>query len=155
MNFQKYVIVFFAILLVIILIFLGVNINKPSSASWPPVVSYCPDYWTDTPNADAGANYVHGSNCIAGKINNGPIDPNTALNFTVNPTDATSSLAGYDSSFQIAPASTDATTGVVTPATYYTFTGPKGNCGLAAWANHDTSKPIAWNGITYGNNFQC
>jgi hypothetical protein len=52
MNFQRYVIIFFVVLLLIIMIFLGVTMsnNKATNIPWPPIVSSCPDYWTDTPD---------------------------------------------------------------------------------------------------------
>ena len=52
MNFQRYVIIFFVILLLIIMIFLGVTMsnNKDTNIPWPPIISSCPDYWTDTPD---------------------------------------------------------------------------------------------------------
>ena len=52
MNFQRYVIIFFVILLLIIMIFLGVTMsnNKATNIPWPPIISSCPDYWTDTPD---------------------------------------------------------------------------------------------------------
>ena len=51
MNFQKGVIILFVVILLIILIFLGVTMtnNKATTIPWPPVISNCPDYWTDTP----------------------------------------------------------------------------------------------------------
>ena len=65
MNFQKGVIVFFGILLVGILIFLGVSLNKNKKTRWPPITSPCPDYWLDGPNPNqvAGTPYVSGSYC--------------------------------------------------------------------------------------------
>ena len=52
MNFQKKVIIFFVVLLLIIMIFLGVTMsnNKATNIPWPPIISSCPDYWTDTPD---------------------------------------------------------------------------------------------------------
>jgi hypothetical protein len=52
MNFQKKVIIFFVVLLLIIMIFLGVTMsnNKATNVPWPPIISSCPDYWTDTPD---------------------------------------------------------------------------------------------------------
>ena len=52
MNFQRYVIIFFVVLLLIIMIFLGVTMsnNKATNIPWPPIISSCPDYWTDTPD---------------------------------------------------------------------------------------------------------
>ena len=49
-NFQKGVVIFFGILLVVILIFLGVTLNKSNASEpWPPATSACPDYWLDFP----------------------------------------------------------------------------------------------------------
>ena len=63
MNFQKWTIGIFTIILVIILIYLGMNINTPNTSKpWPPLTANCPDYWADV-NGD-------GSNCIATKDNN-------------------------------------------------------------------------------------
>jgi len=63
MNFQKWIIVIFTIILVIILIYLGMNINKPNTSKpWPPLTANCPDYWADV-NGD-------GSNCVGTKYNN-------------------------------------------------------------------------------------
>jgi len=155
MNFQKYVIVFLVILLVIILIFLGVNINKGSNAPWPPIISYCPDYWNDQPPpaGTTGITYVPGSNCVPqGTYNLGNtasgFSPNHGLNFTKNPSAGNKDYIGYDKSFAN---STHLSNGSGSTGPY-TFTGPGGNCGLQAWAGNNG---LTWDGITYGTNFEC
>jgi len=45
-NFQKIVLILATIILIIILIFIGINLaNLNSSQTWPPVIPQCPDYW--------------------------------------------------------------------------------------------------------------
>ena len=61
-NFQKSVLIFATVLLVIsLLIVLYILIkNKYSAANqWPPLVSNCPDYWVDSTG--------NGSNCVNSK----------------------------------------------------------------------------------------
>jgi len=45
-NFQKIVLIMATIILIIILLFIGINLAKLSSNQvWPPVIPQCPDYW--------------------------------------------------------------------------------------------------------------
>lgn len=48
MKFQKWVVLIAIILLVVSLILIAlVLVNSKKSQPWPPVLSNCPDYWTD------------------------------------------------------------------------------------------------------------
>jgi hypothetical protein len=48
MKFQKWVVLIAIILLVVSLILIAlVLVNSKKSQPWPPVMSNCPDYWTD------------------------------------------------------------------------------------------------------------
>ena len=127
-NFQKGIVIFFGILLVIILIFLGVMLNnKKKTTPWPPKISPCPDYWLDGPNPDDTQNnpYIPGSYCkptrdSLGSYMNYPVPvQNNYMNFTT---------ANY--------------------------TGSSGSCNKRTWAT--TNDPnISWGGITYGVSNPC
>ena len=146
-NFQKSVVIFFGILLVVILIFLGVTLNKSNASEpWPPATSACPDYWLDFPYVIAtGApisNYVSGSQCVGTNdsknvagMNLGNIIPNPATG--INPKGGPKITGVYNLS-----------------GTYdgYTFTGTNGACHKRDWA---TANGISWDGITYGVSNPC
>ena len=131
MNFQKWTIGIFTIILVIILIYLGMNINTPNTSKpWPPLTANCPDYWADV-NGD-------GSNCIATKDNN--TGDWTSFN-TSNPITTASTTS--PSSF------TSTVPNFVTNAEYI---GANGTCAKYKWA---TTNKISWDGITYGTTLNC
>ena len=146
-NFQKGVVIFFGILLVVILIFLGVTLNKSkASAPWPPATSACPDYWLDYPyNIDTGApkpNYVAGSQCVG---------TNDASNVGMN--------LGNKNITANKPNPKDPSGPMITnpynlSGTFdgYTFTGTNGACHKRDWATYNG---ISWDGITYGVNNPC
>jgi len=148
-NFQKGVVIFFGILLVVILIFLGVTLNKSNASEpWPPATSACPDYWLDFPYNAQGVpipNYVAGSQCvgtndsknIAG-MNLGNIIPNPA---TLQNPKTTSGAPNITSPYNLS--------GTVGG---YTFTGSNGACHKRDWA---TANGISWDGITYGVSNPC
>ena len=144
-NFQKGVVIFFGILLVVILIFLGVTLNKSNASEpWPPATSACPDYWLDFPYNAQGApkpNYVAGSQCVGTNDASG-VGMNLGKSITAtgtNPKDP----------------SGPSVTGVYNlSGTYdgYTFTGTNGACHKRDWA---TANGISWDGITYGVSNPC
>jgi len=48
-EFQRTVLTIAIILLLLTLIFIGFSLRRAkSNMSWPPILSKCPDYWTDT-----------------------------------------------------------------------------------------------------------
>lgn len=129
-TFQKGIVIFFGILLVVILIFLGYMLNnKHSSVSWPPMTSPCPDYWLDGPNPDLTKNnpYISGSYC--------------------NPTkDALGSYMNYPN--QIPNNYMDFTTS--------DFTGSGASCNKRTWASDlKQGGGVSWGGITYGVSNPC
>ena len=148
-NFQKGVVIFFGILLVVILIFLGVTLNKSNASEpWPPATTACPDYWLDYPyvisnnnaiNGDPIPNYVSGSQCVGTVDSNNPPASMNIGNYTLNnytkdrkPITEPANLSGtYDG---------------------YTFTGTNGACHKRDWA---TAHGISWDGITYGVSNPC
>jgi len=80
MNFQKAMLLFFIIILLVCLIFIGVVlVNSKSTEQWPPLIGDCPDYWVDTSG--------NGSKCVntknLGKCNVGS-DVQT-MDFSVAP----------------------------------------------------------------------
>ena len=146
-NFQKGVVIFFGILLVVILIFLGVTLNKSNASEpWPPATSACPDYWLDFPyNTTSGVpipNYVAGSQCVGTNdatnvagMNLGNIIPNPATG--INPKGGPKITGVYNLSGTVGG---------------YTFTGTNGACHKRDWA---TANGISWDGITYGVSNPC
>ena len=129
MNFQKWIIVIFTIILVIILIYLGMNINKPNTSKpWPPLTANCPDYWADV-NGD-------GSNCVATKDNN--TGSWTSFNRLVPITTASDPTASFISAVP------NFATGQ--------YIGAKGTCEKYKWAN---TNQVSWDGITYGTSLNC
>lgn len=144
MNFQKWTIGIFMIILVIILIYLGMNINTPNTSKpWPPLTANCPDYWADV-NGD-------GSNCIATYDNNigqfhdstssgsifNILIPNTSEVIASGRTGYTSNqtASAVNSNFAAAP-----------------YIGANGTCAKYKWA---TTNKISWDGITYGTTLNC
>ena len=136
MKFQTYVLIFFVILLLAILIFLGVtmNKNKTTNVPWPPIISSCPDFWTDTP-LDGTSKYVPGSRCIGTMGNNtgnvafDPINSKCPLNAegksTLTKCDPDKCLYCKTSTINFSNSS---------------------YCDKKKWANNK----ISWDGITYG-----
>lgn len=46
LNFQKIVLIIAIVILIVSLVFIGMQIKKSKSKqAWPPIVSQCPDYW--------------------------------------------------------------------------------------------------------------
>ena len=86
LTFQKGIVIFFGILLVIILIFLGVMMNKKNTtAPWPPTMSPCPDYWIDGPHSMVSTTpYISGSSCKASKTNLNNPYKQKEMNFTTS-----------------------------------------------------------------------
>jgi hypothetical protein len=143
-NFQKSVVIFFGILLVVILIFLGVTLNKSNASEpWPPATSACPDYWLDFPyNTTSGApipNYVAGSQCV-GTNDAKNVGMNLGKNIIANQPNP----KGGPNISQSKNLS-----GTVDG---YTFTGTNGACNKRNWA---TFNDISWDGITYGVSNPC
>ena len=138
MNFQTYVIIFFILLLIVILIFLGVTMdkNKVSNMQWPPIISSCPDYWTDTPDEATGRPHIPGSRCIGiignntGKLRFDPINSKC--------TDKTLTLCDPEKCSNCKTSTVDFSTAH--------YSGARGRCAKQSWA----SKYISWDGITYG-----
>ena len=144
-NFQKSVVIFFGILLVVILIFLGVTLNKSkASEPWPPATTACPDYWLDFPyNTTSGepiSNYVAGKQCVG---------TNDASNVGMNL--GNKSITANQPNPKGGPM-------ITTPYNLsgtvdgYTFTGTNGACHKRDWA---TANGISWDGITYGVSNPC
>ena len=140
MNFQKWIIVIFTIILVIILIYLGMNINKPdTSILWPPITANCPDYW-----ADVNGN---GTYCMATKDSNTDGIGVGVFNALSPPTStyiSSSTASGYVSD------QTNTTTTYNFAAAPYI--GSNGLCEKYKWA---TTTGVAWDGITYGVTNPC
>ena len=149
-NFQKGVVIFFGILLVVILIFLGVTLNKSkASAPWPPATSVCPDYWLDYPydvtTKKPKDNYIAGSQCVGTEdiehngmnLGNGnyPLTANTTITGLkiTDPVNLSGTITGAN-------------------GTTYTFTGSNGACNKRNWADFNG---ISWDGITYGVSNPC
>ena len=132
-TFQKGVVIFFGILLVVILIFLGVTMNSSKlSTPWPPVTSVCPDYWLDYPiNVETGQpipDYVSGSNCV-GTTDVAGVGMNIG---TIDILPAKKTVSKYTAG--------------------QNFTG-KDDCSKKEWAANNGN--ISWDGISYGVNDPC
>jgi len=144
-NFQKGVVIFFGILLVVILIFLGVTLNKSNASEpWPPATSACPDYWLDFPyntNGNPIPNYVAGSQCVG---------TNDASNVGMNLGNTITATLQNPKN----PSGPNITGPYNLSGTYgeYTFTGSNGACHKRDWA---TANGISWDGITYGVSNPC
>lgn len=54
-SFQKIVLISSALLLCVILVFVGVSLKYSKVTNWPPVVPACPDFW----DADISGNCVN------------------------------------------------------------------------------------------------
>jgi len=152
-NFQKGVVIFFGILLVVILIFLGVTLNKSNaSAPWPPTTSVCPDYWLDFPyNTTSGApipNYVAGSQCVGTNDSTNVAGMNLG---NKNITATTSNPKTTSGTPYITKAYNLSGTEKIDDITY-TFTGTNGACHKRDWATYNG---ISWDGITYGVSNPC
>lgn len=76
LNFQKIVLIIAIVILIVSLVFIGMQIKKSNSKQeWPPLVPQCPDYWMA----------VSSGNCKpTGKA---PMTEDIKNSFTCNPTD--------------------------------------------------------------------
>ena len=62
-SFQKIVLTFAIIFLIIILVVIGYSLsNSKTNKIWPPIVANCPDYWTDTTDATVAPGSIRCSN---------------------------------------------------------------------------------------------
>ena len=172
MNFQRYVIIFFVALLLIIMIFLGVTMsnNKATNVPWPPIISSCPDYWTDTPDElpeefitectetpnDNGTtekcNLIPNPNYtnipiphVSGSRCIGTIGQNTGNYTTYDPKN---SGCIWDGTNYTANCKTKKTSTVDFTSTGLNFIGANGSCQKQRWAKNSSN--ISWDGITYG-----
>jgi len=80
-NFQKITLTIAIVLLILALIFIGLSLaHAKSKETWPPIVSDCPDYWTDTDQ--------NGARCVnsqsLGTCNIPTSNNNNAMNFTTS-----------------------------------------------------------------------
>ena len=175
MNFQRYVIIFFVILLLIIMIFLGVTMsnNKATNIPWPPIISSCPDYWTDTPDEPPPETI---STCVQNCINDEctsecteiqnpaytnyipiPHVPGSRCIGTIGQNNGSFGFDPNNSTFSTDQEKKDSTTCATCKTATMDFTKPdgdtnyigaNGNCNKQNWAkNHGN---ISWDGITYG-----
>lgn len=81
-NFQKIVMVFAIIVLIIILILVGFALSKSKKeATWPPIVSNCPDYWMDLSGNGTACFNEQG----LGTCNIPSDDDKNVMNFNVSP----------------------------------------------------------------------
>ena len=141
MNFQKWTIGIFTIILVIILIYLGMNINTPNTSKhWPPLTANCPDYWADVTG--------DGSNCIATYGNNTTGLDATLYNGLTPKTTAVIArgTTGYNNAQSAVPLSSN-----FAAAPYI---GANGTCAKYKWATTGGNS-ISWDGITYGTTLNC
>ena len=143
MNFQKYIIIFFIILLLIILIFLGVKMYKNNTDKWPPIISNCPDYWTDIPDKPNNGNisiHIPGSRCVGIIGNNtGNILYNKKYSKCLNKDVNGNCLICNSTKGDICK--TDSV-----DFSQSLYTGADGRCEKKMWADNI----ISWDGITYG-----
>ena len=175
MNFQKKVIIFFVVLLLIIMIFLGVTMsnNKATNVPWPPIISSCPDYWTDTPD-ELPEEFI--TECTETPNDNGTTEKCNLIpnpNYTNIPIPHVSgsrcigtigqnngSFGFYanNSTFNLSsneePSSANCTS-CKTATMDFTktdgdtnYTGANGSCEKQKWAK--SHGYISWDGITYG-----
>jgi hypothetical protein len=54
-SFEKIVVISFALLLCLILVFVGVSLKYSKVTNWPPIVPTCPDFW----DADTSGNCIN------------------------------------------------------------------------------------------------
>lgn len=82
MTFQKTVLIIAAILLVIILIIIAYSLSyAAATATWPPMISACPDYWEDiNGKGEACFNSLNLGRCNVPTQNN-----KNTMNFNVAP----------------------------------------------------------------------
>lgn len=76
LNFQKIVLIIAIVILIVSLVFIGMQIKKSNSKQpWPPLVPQCPDYW----KADSSGNCK--------PIEKAPMTQEIKNNTTCNPLD--------------------------------------------------------------------
>ena len=172
MNFQRYVIIFFVVLLLIIMIFLGVTMsnNKATNVPWPPIISSCPDYWTDTPdepppktistyvqtciNDECTGEWIETPNPSYTNYIPQPHVPGSRCIGTMGqntgnyPTDPKNSGCIWDGHEYTANCKIKKTAAVDFTSTGLNYIGANGGCQKQGWAIN--SGNISWDGITYG-----
>jgi hypothetical protein len=77
LNFQKIVLIIAIVILIVSLVFIGMQIKKSNSTQpWPPLVPQCPDFW----KADSSGNCKPTSNVPI--IDDATCNPTSGINFT-------------------------------------------------------------------------
>jgi hypothetical protein len=83
-NFQRIILIFAIVLLIICLIFIGiVLVNSKNSEVWPPLVGDCPDYWVDL--SGNGAECVNVKNLGTWKPSQWEVNSHQTVDFTQSP----------------------------------------------------------------------
>ena len=114
--------------------------NKVSNMQWPPIISNCPDYWTDTPDEVVEGSipkpHIPGSRCI------GTIGNNTgSIRFDPKNSKCTDlTLTECD------PENCESCKTSIQDFSTAHYSGAQGRCAKQSWAG----KNISWDGITYG-----
>jgi len=86
--FQQFVLSVAIVVLIIMLIIVGIILSKGSAnnGQWPPVVSDCPDYWTDVKGNGSGCVNTHS----LGKCNLPTKEKDNSMDFDTSPFNTTS-----------------------------------------------------------------
>lgn len=107
-NFQKIVLVIAIIILLALLVFIGISLKSQQLNNWPPVIGDCPDYWVDTSG--------NGGNCV--NVKNLGTCPST--------------ISGKP---------------LIMDFSGSTYTGSSGLCNKY---NYAKNCGLSWDGVTYG-----
>jgi len=166
MNFQKYVIAFFTLLLLIALIYLGITVPMQQvDMTWSPIVRPCPDYWVDLP-LSSDIKYIPGQRCInlsgATGISSIPDFASgiTGYNYTIKP-NSNAGHTGFNVGIYPVSSNNGISPSYITDVngnnfdniyqapdfTTAPYVGFQGFCAKHNWAKNNG---ISWDGITYG-----
>lgn len=80
--FQKLILIVAGLILIIILVFIGINLaNMKSNLTWPPNIPQCPDYW----ELDVSGNDIVCKNVLnLGKCSSSTGSTNEVVNFSTS-----------------------------------------------------------------------
>ena len=134
-TFHLIVLTVAVIILILVLTFIGLSMSaNNSSATYPPIMNSCPDYWELS---------TDGTKCIIpsskSSLNIGSIYDKNTMKLTPNITDITKT-PGFSSS-------KDANNNIINSIDF-TNSGWKGTCDKSRWAN---SNQIMWDGVSNYN----
>ena len=144
---QRGIIIFFAILLIVMLIFMAIVLkHSDAEKKWPPVISECPDYWYDSyydmnVSGDSDSDSNGTSSCPANSLTRQINDSSSYSNSDDGDTRVGSCYNVQDLGDSSCPKTMDFSDDY--------WTGTDGLCHKWTWAK---KCDITWDGITDQSN---